>query len=77
MNESGAPAQWDTGDIGEIRTEALDTLSDAFVWKLGEERWQEIHRVLATMAAALGSGDVDALAAATAHLELARCGSFR
>lgn len=58
-------------DIAEIRAEALDALSDAFRWKLAEERWQEIHGVLARMASALESGDVAALAEATAHLELA------
>jgi hypothetical protein len=71
MSESDAPSRWNSGEIDEIRSEALAALSDAFSWKLAEARWQEIHRVLAVMAAALESGDLDALATATAHLELA------
>lgn len=58
-------------DNAEIRAEALYALSDAFRWKLAEERWQEIHGVLAWMAAALDSGDAAAFAEATNHLELA------
>jgi hypothetical protein len=46
-------------------------LLDAREWKLADERWAEIHRILATMTAALESGDRPALEAATAHLELA------
>ena len=71
MSDSGAPARWNSGEIDEIRSEALAALSDAFSWKLADERWQEIHRVLTAMAAALESGDADALETATAHLELA------
>jgi hypothetical protein len=71
MSESGAPVRWNSGEIDRIRSEALLALSDAFSWKLADERWQEIYRVLATMATALECGDVDALEAATAHLELA------
>jgi hypothetical protein len=71
MSESGAPARRNSGEIEEIRSEALAALADAFSWKLADERWREIYRVLATMATALESGDTDTLAAATAHLELA------
>jgi hypothetical protein len=71
MSESGASARWNSSEIDEIRSEALAALSDAFSWKLADERWQGIYRVLAAMAVALESGDVDALEAATAHLELA------
>ena len=63
--------RWNLDDNAEIRAEALDALLDAFRWKLAAERWQEIHGVLAKMASALESGDVAALAEATAHLELA------
>lgn len=71
MSESGAPVRWNSSEIDQIRSEALLALSDAFSWKLADERWQEIYRIVAKMAAALESGDVDALEAATAHLELA------
>ena len=63
--------RWDMDDIAEIRAEALDALSDALRWKLADERWQDIERVLARMADALDSGDVTALAESTAYLELA------
>lgn len=63
--------RWDVNDNAEIRAEALDALSDASRWKLADERWQEIHGLLARMASAMESGDVAALAEATAHLELA------
>jgi hypothetical protein len=63
--------RWDLDDNAEIRGEALDALTDALRWKLADERWQEIHGLLATMAEALETGDVAALAEATTHLELA------
>jgi hypothetical protein len=71
MSDSGAPVRWNPGQVDEVRSEALAALSDASSWQLADERWQEIHRVLAGMAAALESGDPEALAAATARLELA------
>jgi hypothetical protein len=71
MGDSGAPVRWNPGRIDEIRSEAVAALSDASSWKLADERWQEIYRVLAAMAAALESGDPGALEAATARLELA------
>jgi hypothetical protein len=69
--ESSTPQQWDDADIKELHAEALDVLSDAKLWQLAETRWQTIEQVLATMDAALTSGDIDALAEATAALELA------
>jgi hypothetical protein len=71
MSESDAPVRWNSGDIDEIRSEALFALSDVVSWKLADQRWREVYRVLATMAAALESGDVDGLETATVHLELA------
>jgi len=65
------PQRWHSGDITAIESEALDALSDAAAWQLAEARWQAIERILVAMDAALASGDVDALAAATADLELA------
>ena len=69
--ESNTPQQWDPADITQLRAEALDVLSDAQLWRLAEARWQTIEQVLAAMDAALASGDIDALAEATAALELA------
>jgi hypothetical protein len=69
--ESSAPQRWDDADIRELHAEALDVISDARLWQLAEARWQTIEQVLATMEAALASGDIDALAEATAALELA------
>jgi hypothetical protein len=70
-SESNASEQWDASDIREVRAEALDVLSDTVLWQLAETRWQEIGQILGAIAAALDSGDMDALAAATADLELA------
>jgi hypothetical protein len=69
--ESKTPQRWDPSDITEVRTEALDVLSDAFHWQLAAARWQAIEQILVAMDAALTSGDIDELAAATADLELA------
>lgn len=55
----------------EIRAEALDVVTDALQWQLAEERWQKIEHILTAMDGALESGDPDALATATADLELA------
>jgi hypothetical protein len=73
--ESDAPRRWDSSDRAVVQAEALDVLSDALLWQLAEPRWGEIEQVLAAMAAALESGDMDAFATATADLELA--GPFR
>jgi CATRA-associated small protein len=70
-DESNAPQRWDSGGITEVRTEALDVLSDALFWQLAEARWQAIEQILIAMDAALARGDLDALAVATADLELA------
>jgi hypothetical protein len=53
------------------RAEALDVLSDVRQWQLAGPRWQAIEQILDAMAAALEAGDVEALTAATADLELA------
>ena len=71
MSESGAPVQWNLGEIEEIRSDALAALSDAFSWKLADERWQGIYQILGAMTTALETGDADALEAATVSLELA------
>jgi hypothetical protein len=62
---------WDSGDVFDVRAEALDVISDALQWQLAGPRWQAIEQVLAAMDAALAAGDLTALTAATADLELA------
>jgi hypothetical protein len=62
---------WDSGHVSDVRAEALDVISDALQWRLTNARWEAIAQVLAAMAAALAEGDVAALSAATADLELA------
>jgi len=69
--ESDTPQRWDSGEITEVRTEALDVLSDALLWQLAEARWQEIEQILIAMDSARARGDIAALAGATADLELA------
>lgn len=61
---------WNSPDAG-TRTEALDVISDALQWRLADARWAAIEEVLAAMDAALSANDTEALAAATADLELA------
>ena len=58
-------------NVAEVRAEALDVVSDALKWQLAQTRWQAIEQVLIAMDAALTAGDIDALASATAELELA------
>jgi len=65
------PASGDSGDVADVRAEALDVVSDALQWQLAGARWQAIERVLIAMDAALQVGDPEALAAASADLELA------
>jgi hypothetical protein len=59
---------WESGDL---RAEALDVISDALTWQLVDESWKAIERVLIAMDEALAADDSQALAAATADLELA------
>jgi hypothetical protein len=65
------PASTDSGNVFDARAEALAVVSDALQWRLAEARWQAIKQVLIGMDAALAAGDLDALAGATADLELA------
>jgi hypothetical protein len=58
-------------DIASARAEALDAVSEALQWQLADARWQVVEQVLVAMDAALAAGDVQALMAATAELELA------
>lgn len=71
VSSGGPPGSWDADDVVDVRAEALDVVSDALQWRLADARWQAIEPVLAAMDAALAAGDLDALAAATADLELA------
>jgi hypothetical protein len=67
----GSPPSWGSSDVVGVRAEALDVVSDIDQWRLADARWQAIDQVLAAMAAALETDDLEALAAATAELELA------
>jgi hypothetical protein len=58
-------------EIASARAEALDAVSEAQQWQLADARWQVVEQVLVAMDAALAAGDVQALMAATAELELA------
>ncbi len=69
--ESAGPDRWGPGNAAEIQAEALDVLSDALQWQLAKARWQVIELILNAMEAALETGDVEALAVATADLEMA------
>jgi CATRA-associated small protein len=61
----------DSWNVAEVRAEALDVVSDALQWQLAQTRWDAIEQILTEMGAALATGDADALAKATAELELA------
>jgi hypothetical protein len=65
------PAGTNPSEDFDARAEALDVVSEVLEWRLAEARWQAIQQVLIAMEAALAAGDLDALAAATADLELA------
>jgi CATRA-Associated Small Protein len=69
--EPGGQGRWDSGDMQEIRADALDVVTDALQWRLAEERWQKIEDILTAMDGALENGDANAIAATTADLELA------
>ena len=72
MDPLDAPSpRRDSGDVFDVRAEALDVISDALQWRLADARWQAVEQVLVAMDAALTAGDLAALAAATADLELA------
>jgi hypothetical protein len=55
----------------EARVEVLDVLRDLLVWQLAPPRWPEMGRIVESIATALAGGNLDALRAATADLELA------
>jgi hypothetical protein len=71
MVSSGEPPRsWDSADVVDVRAEARDVVGDALLWRMNDARWEAIAQVLAAMDEALAAGDLDALAAATADLEL-------
>jgi hypothetical protein len=72
MSSSDDPsASWDRAEVVDVRAEALDVVAGARRWQTTEARWQAIAQLLAAIEAAVTAGDADALAAATADLELA------
>jgi len=58
-------------DLAQIRTEAVRALSHVEYWELTPARWELLAGMLDGLAAAAPAGDVDAIAVATADLELA------
>jgi CATRA-associated small protein len=71
MNSPGGRADgWDPGDVLDARAQALDVVQAALGWHLTGARWQAVDQALTAMAEALETGDLDALVAATAELEL-------
>jgi hypothetical protein len=54
----------------ETRAEALDILRDVGEWQFVPERWDEVAKLLGSMADGLAHGDVAAVRAATIDLEL-------
>ena len=65
------PPSGDSGDVADVRAEALNVVSDALQWRLVDARWQAIEQLLIAMDAAVQAGNLEALAAASADLELA------
>lgn len=54
----------------EVRTDALDVLTDALQWRMTEPRWAAIRVAVDALAAAVRTGDTEAAQAAVADLEL-------
>lgn len=65
------PLGGDSSETVVARAEALGAASDALEWRLTGKRWESVEQVLAAMAAALATNDLEALKAATAELEVA------
>jgi hypothetical protein len=61
-----APTRLTAKDIGAL----LDIAEDISVWRLTEARWEEIGRVLDTIALAAQSGDREAFLISVSDLEL-------
>lgn len=54
----------------DVRADALDVLVDTLQWRLTEPRWVAIRAAVDALAAAVRAGDVEAVRAAVADLEL-------
>jgi hypothetical protein len=54
----------------ELRADARDVLTDALQWRLTAARWTAISGLVDKLAAAVRSGDVEAVRTAVADLEL-------
>ena len=63
-----------TGDThaldDEVRSDALDVLTDALQWRMTEPRWAAIRAAVDALATAVRAGDVEAARPAVADLEL-------
>jgi hypothetical protein len=69
------PVTGDTDDRAPVlddgvRADAIDVLTDALQWQLGEARWVAIRAAVVELAAAVRAGDAEAADAAVAELEL-------
>ena len=60
----------DDGDGIAVKADALEIALDAFLWRFGAARWDVVERILADMDAAIAANERQALANATAELEL-------
>jgi hypothetical protein len=60
-----------TDEASRARREAIQILGEAKDWQLASTRWVLVSDLLTAFEAALSSGDVEALVAATVELELA------
>lgn len=60
------PGGWDAETVDD----ALDVLHDLVLWELVPERWAQVDRLLARIAAAFAAGDADELRQTLADLEL-------
>lgn len=53
-----------------VKADALDITLDVFQWRFAAARWAAVARILADMEAAIAANERQALASATAELEL-------
>jgi hypothetical protein len=55
----------------DLRSDALDILSDALQWRLPAARWESVEKVAQALRDAVRAGDLEELEAALGDLELA------
>jgi hypothetical protein len=62
---------WTSPADAAVLKEALQAVEDATEWQLSEAHWLAIEHLLGELETAIKAGDADAVAEATADLELA------